>query len=395
MSGQHRRNLLSSLIVSGVVAFVVAMPLPAGPFMGVAQAQETRERRSIIDLLFRGGRARATNDRVEIPRYKRKKRRPKIAVDNPADTNIAVETPKAPDAKKVLVIGDFMATALADGLVMATDADADIVIDKDTDGSSGLVRADHLDWPQTLKQAIGERHPSLVVIMLGSNDRQQMAINGVKQKFRSDAWNVEYERRINSLIKAAADSKVPFIWTGLPSFQSPSLSADAATLNNLYRAKVEAAGGVFIDIWDGFADEEGKFIASGSDLNGQPVRLRGADGLSLTKAGKRKMAFYLEKDLRRLTGTDEIANLIRLDASNLPLGADVKPPAATAILTVPPVSLADPELDGAAQLLDRTLLPKTTGQSPRDLLIDKGETAVAPVGRIDDFRWDPPAKPAG
>jgi hypothetical protein len=395
MSAQHCRHLLFLLPVCGLVALGVAMPLPAGPWMGTAVAQEIRERRSIIDMLFRGNRPRVTNDSAEIPRYKRKKRRPKIAVDNTADTNDAVQVAKAPDAKKVLVIGDFMASALADGLGMATDADTDLVIDPKPDGSSGLVRTDHLDWPQALRQAISERHPALVIIMLGSNDRQQMTVSGVKQKFRSDAWNVEYERRIGNLIKAATDSRVPFIWTGLPSFQSPSLSADAATLNNLYRAKVEAAGGVFIDIWDGFADEEGKFIASGSDFNGQPVRLRGADGLSLTKAGKRKMAFYLEKDLRRLTGTDEIANLIRLDASNLPLGEDIKPPAATAILTVPPVSLADPELDGASQLLDGKLLPKTSGQSPRDLLIEKGETAIPPDGRIDDFRWQPTAKPAG
>jgi hypothetical protein len=220
-------------------------------------------------------------------------------------------------------------------------------------------------------------------------------VNGQKEKFRSEAWNNEYERRIAALIKVATDNKIPFIWTGLPSFQSPSLSADAATLNSLYRTKAEMAGGVFIDIWDGFADEEGKFIASGSDVNGQPVRLRGSDGLSLTKAGKRKMAFYLEKDLRRLTGTDEVANLIRLDASNLPLNNNAATPTVANIMTVPPVSLADPELDGAAALLDTNLMPKASGKSPRDLLIEKGETEAAPEGRVDDFRWKPAEKPAG
>ena len=71
-------------------------------------------------------------------------------------------------------------------------------------------------------------------------------------------------------------------------------------------------------------------------------------------------------------------------------------PAFTNILTVPPVSLADPELDGSSQLLDIGLMPKASGRSPRDLLIEKGETEAAPEGRVDDFRWKPMVdKPAG
>jgi hypothetical protein len=399
MASRPSGHIWIRLSLALLMAIAVAMPIPMSPFVGYAKAQETRERRSIIDLLFfRKSRPKVVNKHPAVVRIKRKKRKTIQSVDSdPAVPNddTEAEVAKLPEAKKVLVIGDFMATALSDGLTMATTNDADIVIEKGTDGSSGLVRSDHLDWPQALKLQIDKIHPSLIVIMLGSNDRQQMTVNGEKQKFRSEAWNNEYERRIDTLIKVATDNKIPFIWTGLPSFQSPSLSADAATLNSLYRAKAEKAGGVFIDIWDGFADEEGKFIASGSDVNGQPVRLRGSDGLSLTKAGKRKMAFYLEKDLRRLTGTDEIANLIRLDANNLPLDTKVAVPSYTNILTVPPVSLADPELDGTAALLDTGLMPKPSGKSPRDLLIEKGETQAAPEGRVDDFRWKPEAKPAG
>jgi hypothetical protein len=400
MASRASGRILVRLGIALLMAAAMAVPVPLSPFVTYAKAQEVHERRSIIDLLFfRKSRPKVVIEkRPAVVRIKRKKRKPVTSTDgnDPAATdNTEPEVAKLPDAKKVLVIGDFMATALSDGLTMATTNDADIVIEKGTDGSSGLVRTDHLDWPQALKLQIDKIHPALIVIMLGSNDRQQMTVKGEKQKFRSEAWNNEYERRIDTLIKVATDNKVPFIWTGLPSFQSPSLSADAATLNSLYRAKAEKAGGVFIDVWDGFADEEGKFIASGSDVNGQPVRLRGSDGLSLTKAGKRKMAFYLEKDLRRLTGTDEIANLIRLDASNLPLDTKVTAPTYTNILTVAPMSLADPELDGTAALLDSNLMPKPSGKSPRDLLIEKGETEVAPEGRVDDFRWKPAAKPAG
>ena len=67
--------------------------------------------------------------------------------------------------------------------------------------------------------------------------------------------------------------------------------------NDIYRTAAESAGGEFVDIWDGFVDENGAFVDNGPDMNGQPVRLRGADGINLSKAGKRKIAFYAEKPL--------------------------------------------------------------------------------------------------
>lgn len=372
-----------------VLALAFAAPLPFSLGSANANAQEVREHRSIIDLLFRGGRKKP---KVEIQRPRKKVVRRKTKTQQ---QEAVAAVAKQPDARKVLVIGDFMGSALADGLIAAFETEPGLVIVKKTDGSSGLVRADHLDWPQTLTAEIAEIKPVLVVVMLGANDRQQMSVNGVKEKFRSENWNNEYEKRASALLAAAKAQKVPLIWTGLPSFQSPSLSADAATLNNLFRTKTELAGATFIDIWDGFADENGKFIASGSDINGQPVRLRGSDGLSLTRAGKRKMAFFLEKSIRNLSGLGQLPALVRLDLTSLPLDAKQPAPASLDILTVPPISLADPELDGATVLLDSGLLPKSSGTTPRDRLIDKGETVAAPEGRVDDFRIKPAKTPAG
>ena len=288
----HAKNRSAALrlLLSLIIGICLAVPVLPVFDVKPLHAQEVRERRSIIDMLFRGDRPRNQIKRPTLRQHKKKRQTKTTKIQgNSAVVNIETTTEKAPDARKVLVIGDFMASALADGLTMAMSADPGTVIVKDTDGSSGLVRTDHLDWPQRLETSIGEVKPALVVIMLGTNDRQQMTVAGVKEKFRSDAWNAEYEKRIAALTDVIARNKLPYIWTGLPAFQSPSLAADAATFNSFYRSKVEMAGGTFIDIWDGFADENGKFTASGSDINGQPVRLRGSDGLSLTKAGKRKI----------------------------------------------------------------------------------------------------------
>lgn len=377
--------LLSAL----ALAFLVTEPVYAP--LGSVHAQEVRERRSIIDMIFGNRKKKVSNS--SVVRVKKPRRKKSVSPSDPAATGAEIEVAKQPDAKKVLVVGDFMASALADGLIVAFASDPGIVIDKQTDGSSGLVRNDHLDWPKELAAAIAGSKPALVVIMLGANDRQQMVVAGKREKFQTEPWKAEYEKRVAAIIDIARQARVPFVWTGLPAFSSPSLSADAATLNNYYRSKAEFAGGEFVDIWDGFADENGKFIASGADIDGQPVRLRGSDGLSLTKAGKRKIAFYVEKPIRKLIGS-ELPTISTLRPA-ISTDTAVATPTIADVVSVPPISLLDPELDGGSQLLDAASVPKTNGTSPRDRLIEKGETVTPPNGRIDDFKWTPKQEPAG
>ena len=49
-------------------------------------------------------------------------------------------------------------------------------------------------------------------------------------------------------------------------------------LNELYRERTEKAGIVYVDNWDGFVDEEGRYAVQGPDFEGQVRRLRAADG---------------------------------------------------------------------------------------------------------------------
>ena len=60
------------------------------------------------------------------------------------------------------------------------------------------------------------------------------------------------------------------------------------------------------------------------------------------------------------------------------------------IIKTQPISLTDPELDGATALLGASAPEKGTGKSPRDLLVEKGEVPPAPPGRVDDFRLAKP-----
>src|SRR5690606_23601856 len=167
---------------------------------------------------------------------------------------------KAEDAKKVLVVGDFLASGLADGLTAAFAENPDVRVVERANGSSGLVRDDHYDWPGNIDAVIEEEKPAVVVVMIGSNDRQQLRVEGTREEPRSEAWTQEYERRVTALAKAVRDKGLPLVWIGNLPFKSGAMSSDMIAFNDIYRRIVTDVGGEFVDVWDGFVDEKGEFV---------------------------------------------------------------------------------------------------------------------------------------
>src|SRR2546430_415565 len=118
-------------------------------------------------------------------------------------------------------------------------------------------------------------------------------------EFHTEKWELAYIRRIDATIAALKSAGVPVVWVGLPSQRNTKASADSSYLNELYRSRAEKAGIVYVDIWDGFVDEAGRYSAQGPDYEGQTRRLRSADGVYFTKFGARKLAHYVEREIQR------------------------------------------------------------------------------------------------
>ncbi|WP_275785053.1 SGNH/GDSL hydrolase family protein [Pararhizobium gei] len=385
------QRLLGSLLViaTGTGVFLIEPPRQAG----------AQERRTILDMVFGFGRRRPPPVYEEVPIYEPRLREPVQRQKPPKAKPRAKRAPveaapviveKLPDARKVLVVGDFVAGSIGDGLDTAFEETPGIVIETRANGSSGLVRDDYFDWPKALPGYISEVKPSVIIVSLGANERQQMKIGSAREKFGTDAWLAEYARRAGVLAASAREENIPLLWVGMPPFQSTAMTADMVTLNGIFRTEAEKASGIFIDIWDGFVDESGKFVMTGSDINGQQVRLRGADGINLTKAGKRKLAFYVEKNIRKLLGEAASPPLDIPGAGGLKDLVIAAPTANEDILQTQPISLNDPDLDGGMSLLGGAVPFSSSGKSPRDRLVEKGDVSAAPVGRVDDFRLAKP-----
>ncbi|MCO5060068.1 MAG: DUF459 domain-containing protein, partial [Rhizobiaceae bacterium] len=261
------------------------------------------------------------------------------------------------------------------------------VVDR-SNGSSGLVRDDYYDWPGNIGAILEEEKPQIVVVMLGSNDRQQMIVDGSRERPRTDAWNKQYEERATTLAKAVRDKGLPLIWVGMPSFKSSSMTTDMLAFNDIYKVVSEREGGEFVDIWEGFVNENGAYVSSGPDINGQTVQLRAGDGINITSAGKRKIAFYAEKPLKRLLGDAVAPGLEQLEPGGIPQ-VPVTPDGVANIERTAPISFADPELDGGAELLGHA-----TEETPDEIetaaekLAVEGIAPPAQEGRADDFMLD-------
>lgn len=352
-------------------------------YLMITDASAQQRPRTIFDLLF-GQRQAQPEPQKQQPRQqqqrpRQQKRTPKAASPAARTTAPVAAKPeipavvKNPDAKKVLVVGDFIGGGMAEGLETAFAAESNIRIVNRTNGSSGFVRDDHYDWPANISNILDEEKPAVVIVMIGSNDRQVINIEGQNHAALSAKWNEEYQRRVANFTNHIASKGLPLIWVGQPPFRPRGMSQDMLALNEIYRNHAEKIGGKFVDVWDGFVDEDGNFSQTGFDINGQTARLRANDGINTTSAGKRKLAFYAEKPLKALLGESR-ENIMVLPSAET---ADSSKP----IDRIAPVSLRDIGHDNSGILLGAGVSSSKLANREKPI-----EYKAAP-GRADDFSW--------
>lgn len=332
-------------------------------------------------------------------RVQRKKKRSTAKTRRKKSGKPRIVVAPAPDklenARVILVVGDFLAGGLSEGLETAFKDSPGVRVVRQSNGSSGIVRDDYYNWQVKLPEFLDSEKPSIVVFMIGANDRQDFRTIRPRLRRRSDEWRAEYEKRAVTLASIVTERNIPLVWVGMPSFGSPRMSSDMVAFNDIYRRAVTGVGGSYVDIWDGFVNEAGTFVTSGPDINGQPARLRAADGINVTRAGRRKIAFYAEKPLRKLLGDAVAPDVGELGPENLPQ-LRLDPLSSPAIERTAPIAFDDPALDGGEELLGATveIVSEPEANAARKLTVD-GVALPARPGRADDFNWKPePAAPA-
>jgi hypothetical protein len=303
-----------------------------------------------------------------------------------------------------------------------------------------------LDWPQVIKDALANGKPNAIVVMLGLNDRvplrdkappqpsakrtgdagpgpginqganqpanppgqasqdktaapadteappQAAAQNetprpapGGSYDFHTDQWATLYAKRIDEMIAALKSKGVPIIWVGLPAIRGTKSTSDISYLDELYRGRAEKAGIAYVDIWDGFVDDQGRYAVQGPDFEGQIRRLRTADGVHFTKAGAVKLASYVDRELRRLMSTRAVPVALPAPESPPKSGAGARPDVGPVL----PLSASGGEGGDLVGASGRATQAISDPLAMR--VLTRGDPLPAPPGRADDFSWPRPS----
>jgi hypothetical protein len=259
------------------------------------------------------------------------------------------------DRYRILVIGDSLGDGLWQGLYRAFQEDKNLEFINRSKATGGLVRSDSNSWESQLTDILKNDSFQIAVMMFGANDDQAIKTGKDWLKVGSEPWRQAYGERVEAIIKKLRAANIAVYWVGLPVMRSPDQSADAEMMNEVFREKAFINSAKYIDTWNGFTDESGRFSAYGPDMSGQVKRLRSDDGVHFTERGSVKLAHFVEKEMRR------DLSLAKLER-NIPLAGSEEEQAKMMGREVVPTKRADADqsADSAAPAPDQS---DTTAQS--------------------------------
>ena len=204
-------------------------------------------------------------------------------------------------------------------------------------------------------------------------------------EFRDDQWVEFYSKKIDDMIAVLKTKGVPIIWVGLPAIRGPKATSDVLFLDGLYREAAARAGISYVDVWDGFVDEAGRFMQQGPDFEGQIRRLRTPDGVFFTKPGARKLAHYVDREIGRLLINRNVPVALPNDVSTPEVSARPGGPAPRPMVG-PIVPLVAAAVESDSLLGGAGTRPASVDALAARTLV-KGEPLPQVAGRADDYVW--------
>lgn len=332
---------------------------------------------------------------LEEPPPQQQPRAPAITRPRPKPPAIRQERVKPQATNRVVVFGDWLGDALAQGLDENFADMRNVAIARRTRGDLGLVITTKADWPKIAGDYLNSNQKvTVAVLMLGMVDRTGFTNGTEKEEVLSERWKQLYAERVDTLLRVFGDRGIPVVWVGLPPVRDDGASEQYAAINAIIRERVLQANGSYVDIWPGFVDDDNHYIVSGPDANGEETRLRLNDGLRFTRKGGEKIAHYPAVDIRRLLDTT-------INPTEVPTalpGAGSGPFIEIDKTVVPRTDASAPDI-GVAQPLTRTdispggvLLKGRTnleGIAPTRRVLREGAPATPVPGRMDDYYTKP------
>ncbi len=378
------KRLVVAIMVALLVLIDVAPAFAQNDTLVVAQQQR---RRTLFDLLFGDDKPQAP---VEQPRQQpRQQPRSQPAAPRASLPPPKPQIEKAADATRLAVFGDSLAVDLAKALERFYAEDPNLVVIGQGVGSSGFVRADYFDWDKAIGEQIAANSFDLAVVIVGVNDRQDIGSYAAL----TEPWNAAYQARIADFLGQLRAARKPVIWVGLPPMAKGDYSTAMTQISNIQKLASFSGGAEFLDIYERFLGEDGKYSSYGPDVSGQNALMRKDDGIHFSAAGSDKLAFYLSQTIRTFYRGSGVSVAVGDPLLGTDAAAMLRPP----YQGIGQVRLL--EVAGAVIPLSRApqrageLLTASGGPATPSFTLD--ELVAAPIGRVDAFGVgiDPAASP--
>jgi uncharacterized protein len=223
---------------------------------------------------------------------------PSAAQVEPSGVSYITPFPEG-DVYKLQAYGDALAEGVLSGLVEGFTGDARVQVSRKHRVLGGLTRPD-FDDEMKAEDAPGRETFHIGVVMIGIADRNHIRTSPRDRAlWGTEDWRKEYGRRVDLLIKTLKRHGQAVYWVGQPVMRSPQLNEAANIMNDIAREKAYLNGAKFIDVSAQFADEGGNYAPWGPDITGKQKLLRENDGVLFTPAGNRKLALFVEQEIKR------------------------------------------------------------------------------------------------
>jgi hypothetical protein len=316
---------------------------------------------------------------------------------------------------EVFIFGDSLAAGMFAGMSRMAEGDLRISIDGRFKDDSGLARPEFYDWSAAMPKIHERRQIDVAVVLLGSNDGQDIRTISGPIQFGTPEWASAYAQRVDGLLKTLQDRGIAVYLVELPPMGPAPLEAEAALVATVQRDRAAKAKIRYVETRKIFGDANGRYTDRGADLAGKITRLRSRDGIHFLKTGNNKLGMTVLEAIRRDIATAD-GRVARVSSPHADLPSTPEPPQQPTMQRLPvfgqmagsveetalTVIIADPqwasavlavgapnqkESEAVQTAVTTVLKERVNPQSNAGLLLFEGQWPETRKGRHDDFSW--------
>lgn len=159
--------------------------------------------------------------------------------------------------------------------------------------STGLSRPDYFNWPAEITAKVQELDPHVVVLMLGSNDDQNLKDpDGRTHSFGSEGWQGEYRRRVGAVMDQILAGDRYVVYVGVPIMRNGDRNPRYELINSIIKGEAKERRGKvwYVDAYTLFQDGNGGYAQYLPNEKGELVEVRTGDGIHFQRAGADRLA---------------------------------------------------------------------------------------------------------